>query len=160
MGQSIPVRFEELKSSGALPSPTGVGMRILEITRTDDYSVDEMADAIMSDPSLTGRILQLANNASVAGSESVTTVTGAIMRLGSSTVRTLALAFSLVSEREAGACRPFDYERYRSSPRTGVGAQVRRPHRRGEPEEVTAPCSARWACSPSPPSTACATARS
>ena len=125
MGQSIPVRFEELKSSGALPSPTGVGMKILEITRTDDYSVDEMADAIMSDPSLTGRILQLANNASVAGSESVTTVTGAIMRLGSSTVRTLALAFSLVSDREAGACRPFDYERYWSlSLARGVGAQV------------------------------------
>lgn len=138
MGQSIPVRFEELKSSGALPSPTGVGMRILEITRTDDYSVDEMADAIMSDPSLTGRILQLANNASVAGSESVTTVTGAIMRLGSSTVRTLALAFSLVSEREAGACRPFDYERYWSlSLARGVGAQVLADHTGvAKPEEA------------------------
>jgi len=109
---SIPVQFEELKSSGDLPSPTGVGMRILELTRTDDYSADDMAEAIMSDPSLTGRILQLANSASVAGTEEVTTVTGAIMRLGGSTVRSLALAFSLVSEREAGACRPFDYERY------------------------------------------------
>ncbi|MEC8493534.1 MAG: diguanylate cyclase [Planctomycetota bacterium] len=138
MGQSIPVRFEELKSSGALPSPTGVGMKILEITRTDDYSVDEMADAIMSDPSLTGRILQLANNASVAGSESVTTVTGAIMRLGSSTVRTLALAFSLVSDREAGACRPFDYERYWSlSLARGVGAQVLADHTGvAKPEEA------------------------
>ena len=138
MGQSIPVRFEELKSSGALPSPTGVGMKILEITRTDDYSVDEMADAIMSDPSLTGRILQLANNASVAGSESVTTVTGAIMRLGSSTVRTLALAFSLISDREAGACRPFDYERYWSlSLARGVGAQVLADHTGvAKPEEA------------------------
>lgn len=108
----IPVEFEELKSSGDLPSPTGVGMRILEITRTDDYSAEDMADAIMSDPSLTGRILQLANSANLAGTEAVTTVSGAIMRLGGTTVRTLALAFSLVSEREAGACRPFDYDRY------------------------------------------------
>lgn len=122
---TIPVEFEELKSSGDLPSPTGVGMRILEITRTDDYSADDMADAIMSDPSLTGRILQLANNASVAGTESVTTVSGAIMRLGGSTVRTLALAFSLVSDREAGACRPFDYERYWSlSLARAVAAQM------------------------------------
>ena len=149
MGQSIPVRFEELKSSGALPSPTGVGMRILEITRTDDYSVDEMADAIMSDPSLTGRILQLANNASVAGSESVTTVTGAIMRLGSSTVRTLALAFSLVSEREAGARSASARRSWRTTP---AWRSPRRP--------TSAACSARWACSPSPPCTARATARS
>lgn len=121
----IPTEFEELKSSGALPSPTGVGMKILELTRTEDYSVDDMAAAIMSDPSLTGRILQLANSASVAGTEAVTTVSGAIMRLGSGTVRTLALAFSLVSDREAGACRPFDYERYWSlSLARAVSAQI------------------------------------
>lgn len=121
----IPTEFEELKSSGALPSPTGVGMKILELTRTEEYSVDDMADAIMSDPSLTGRILQLANSASVAGNEAVTTVSGSIMRLGSSTVRTLALAFSLVSDREAGACRPFDYERYWSlSLARAVSAQI------------------------------------
>lgn len=138
MSQSIPVEFEELKSSGSLPSPTGVGMKILEITRTDDYSADDMADAIMSDPSLTGRILQLANNASVAGTESVTTVSGAIMRLGSSTVRTLALAFSLVSDREAGACRPFDYERYWSlSLARAVAAQVLAGHTSAsKPEEA------------------------
>ncbi|MEO0661877.1 MAG: HDOD domain-containing protein, partial [Planctomycetota bacterium] len=121
---SIPVQFEELKSSGNLPSPTGVGMRILELTQTDDYSAEDMAEAIMSDPSLTGRILQLANSASVAGNEAVTTVSGAIMRLGGATVRSIALAFSLVSEREAGACRPFDYERYWSlSLARAVGAQ-------------------------------------
>ncbi len=109
---TIPVEFEELKSSNDLPSPTGVGMRILELTRTDDFSAEDMGDAIMSDPSLTGRILKLANSADKAGHESVTTVSGAIMRLGSQTVRDLALAFSLVSDRQAGACRPFDYERY------------------------------------------------
>ena len=108
----IPTEFEELKNSGELPSPTGVGMKILELTSTDDYSAEDMGDAIMSDPSLTGRILRLANSADKAGHEPVTTVSGATMRLGGSVVRDLALAFSLISEREAGACRPFDYERY------------------------------------------------
>jgi diguanylate cyclase (GGDEF)-like protein len=108
----IPTEFEELKNSGELPSPTGVGMRILELTRTDDYSAEDMGDAIMSDPSLTGRILRLANSADKAGHEAVTTVSGATMRLGGSVVRDLALAFSLISDRQAGACRPFDYERY------------------------------------------------
>ena len=109
---SIPVEFDELRNSGDLPSPTGVGMKILEITRTDEFSAEDMGSAIMSDPSLTGRILELANSAERAGQEPITTVSGAIMRLGATMVRNLALAFSLVSEREAGACRPFDYERY------------------------------------------------
>ena len=53
-------------------------------------------------------------------------------------MRTLALAFSLVSEREAGACRPFDYERYWSlSLARGVGAQVLADHTGvAKPEEA------------------------
>ena len=94
--------FEELKLSGNLPSPAGVGMKILQITRTEDYSAEEMGEAIMADSSLTGRILQLANSASNVGQEPTTTVSDAIMRLGGRTVRDLSLAFSLVSERRAG----------------------------------------------------------
>lgn len=110
--QTIPVQFEELRTSQDLPSPAGVGMKILEITSTDEYSVEDMGDAIMSDPSLTGRILELANSAERAGQEPITTVSAAIMRLGATMVRNLALAFSLVSEREVGACRPFEYDKY------------------------------------------------
>ncbi|MGB0330793.1 MAG: HDOD domain-containing protein, partial [Planctomycetota bacterium] len=84
--RAIPVEFEELKSSGTLPSPTGVGIKILEITRTDEFSADDMGQAIMSDSSLTGRILELANSADRAGQEPITTVSAAIMRLGATTV--------------------------------------------------------------------------
>lgn len=117
--------FEELKLSGNLPSPAGVGMKILQITRTEDYSAEEMGEAIMGDSSLTGRILQLANSASNAGHEPTTTVSDAIMRLGGRTVRDLSLAFSLVSERRAGTCKAFDYETYWSlSLARAVSAQV------------------------------------
>ncbi len=107
--------FEELRLSGNLPSPAGVGMRILELTRSEDYSAEDMGLAIMADSSLTGRILQLANSAANAGSEPVTTVEEAIMRLGGNMVRNLALAFSLVSERTTGSCKAFDYDSYWSS---------------------------------------------
>ena len=107
--------FEELKLSGNLPSPAGVGMRILELTRSEDYSAEDMGLAIMADSSLTGRILQLANSAANAGTEPVTTVEEAIMRLGGNMVRNLALAFSLVSERTTGACKAFNYDGYWSS---------------------------------------------
>ncbi|MDF1839135.1 MAG: diguanylate cyclase [Planctomycetota bacterium] len=107
--------FEELKLSGNLPSPAGVGMRILELTRSEDYSAEDMGFAIMADSSLTGRILQLANSAANAATEPVTTVEEAIMRLGGNLVRNLALAFSLVSERTTGSCKAFDYDGYWSA---------------------------------------------
>lgn len=107
--------FEELKASGNLPTPAGVGMRILQLTRTDDYELDEMGHAIMTDSSLTGRILKLANSAAHAKARPATTVSESILRLGSSTVRDLCLAFSLVSERSAGSCSAFDYEGYWST---------------------------------------------
>jgi len=104
--------FEEIKLTGNLPSPAGVGVRILELTRNEEYSVEEMGHAIMADSSLTGRILQLANTGERTGSLPATTVSESIMRLGSRTVRNLALAFSIVSERTTGACRTFQYETY------------------------------------------------
>ena len=130
--------FEELKLSGNLPSPAGVGMKILQITRTENYSAGELGQAIMADSALTGRILKLANNASNSGFEPATTVSCAIMRLGSSTVRDLALAFSLISERSAGTCRGFDYEAYwsRSLARAVCAQLMTRALGTGKPEEA------------------------
>ena len=89
-----------------------MGIKILEITRTDEFSADDMGQAIMSDSSLTGRILELANSADRAGQEPITTVSAAIMRLGATTVRNLALAFSVISERDDGSCKAFNYPLY------------------------------------------------
>lgn len=104
--------FEDLRLSGSLPTPAGVGMRILELTRTEDYSAEEMAEVLRSDPSLTSRILKLANSADRGGVEPCTSVQDALMRLGGRTVRDLALAFSLVSARRGDTCPGFDYEQY------------------------------------------------
>jgi diguanylate cyclase (GGDEF)-like protein len=130
--------FEELRLSGNLPTPAGIGMRILQLTRTEDYSADEMGQAIMSDSSLTGRILKLANSAARGGREPATTVSEAIMRLGSRSVRDLALAFSLVSERSAGTCKAFDYELYwsRSLARAVAAQTLSRVMGYGKPEEA------------------------
>lgn len=130
--------FEELRLSGSLPTPAGVGMRILQLTRTEDYSAEEMGEAIRTDPSLTGRILKLANSASHTGLEPATTVSEAIMRLGSRTVRDIALAFSLISERKPGTCRAFDYDLYwaRSLARAVAAQTLYRVRQIGKPEEA------------------------
>jgi two-component system cell cycle response regulator len=130
--------FEELRLSGSLPTPAGVGMRILQLTRTEDYSAEEMGEAIRTDPSLTGRILKLANSACHTGLEPATTVSEAIMRLGSRTVRDLALAFTLISERKPGTCRAFDYDGYwaRSLARAVAAQTLYRVRQVGKPEEA------------------------
>ena len=130
--------FEEIKLSGELPSPSGVGMRILQLTRTDDYETEEIGQVIMTDSSLTGQILRVANSAANASVEPATTVTEAIMRLGSSSVRDLALAFSLVSDRSVGSCKAFDYEGYwsRSLARAVAAQRLSQQSNVGKPEEA------------------------
>ena len=130
--------FEELKLHGEMPSPSGVGMRVLEITRQDGFSTSELADTIRADAALTGRILKLANSAGRAAAEPVTTVSEAIMRLGASSVRDLALAFSLVQGTRSGDTRGFDYDLYwgQSLARAVCCQEVSRLLGAGKPEET------------------------
>jgi diguanylate cyclase (GGDEF)-like protein len=104
--------FDELKLTGALPSPTGVGVAILRLTQAEDYSMGEVTRVIQSDPALTGRIIKLANSALQAGAEPATTAAQATMRLGVRSVRNVALGFTLVTGNRTGTCQGFDYAGY------------------------------------------------
>src|SRR5262245_14191712 len=130
--------FEELKNSGKLPTPSGVGLRILALTRSEDCSLDEIARVIQADPALTGRILQLANSALTAGVQPATHVREAGVRLGLRTVCSVALGFSLVSGNRTGRCRAFDYDGYWSwSLASAVAAEhLSRELRLGVPGEA------------------------
>lgn len=105
-------RLEEIRLTGTLPSPTGVGLEILRQTSTDDYCISELARTLQADPALTGRIIKLANSSGSAGFDPSSNVEEAALRLGVRTVRNLALGFSLVSGNRSGSCEPFDYEAY------------------------------------------------
>jgi diguanylate cyclase (GGDEF)-like protein len=125
------MQLDELKLTGTLPSPTGIGVAILDLTQGDDYAMADITRIIQSDPALTGRIIKLANNANVAGAQPVTTVGQAAMRLGVRSVRNVALGFSLVSGNRSGACAGFDYESYwRTSLAVAVTAQTFAQHAR------------------------------
>jgi diguanylate cyclase (GGDEF)-like protein len=117
--------FEELKLSGHLPSPSGVGLAILGQTTGDELSLEELSLSIQADPALTGRILKLANSVVMGGGEPVATVRAATERLGVTAVRNVALGFTLVSGNRSGVCEAFDYDRYwESSVATAAAASV------------------------------------
>jgi diguanylate cyclase (GGDEF)-like protein len=105
-------QFEELKNSGKLPTPSGIGLRILVLTRSEDCSLDDIAKVIQADPALTGRILKLANSVITGGAQPATQVRDAGVRLGLRTVCNVALGFSLISGNRTGRCGTFDYDGY------------------------------------------------
>ena len=109
---SDPKNFEELRVSGRLPSPSGVGLQILKLTQDDGHSAREIGQAILGAPALTGRLLKLANSARSGFVQPISTVSEAIIRLGIRTVRNVALGFSLVTENRHGFCAGFDYDRF------------------------------------------------
>ncbi|HEX4071028.1 MAG TPA: diguanylate cyclase [Planctomycetaceae bacterium] len=105
-------RFEELKATGALPSPTGVGLEILRLARDDNSSAADIARLIQADPALTGRTLRLANTGNSAASRPVTNIADSVARLGTRTVSAVALGFTIVAGNRSGKCRGFDYQRH------------------------------------------------
>lgn len=106
----ISKKFDELRLTGTMPTPSAVALRILELTQQDDYDQEELTRAIMADPALSGRLLKLANAA--AQGAVVVDVTTAARRLGAQTVRGVALGFTLIADNRNGAARSFDYDAY------------------------------------------------
>ncbi len=110
--ETFELKFEELKNTGMLPSPSGVGMQILVLTQQEDCSIEELAKIIQTDPALTGRVLKVASSVLYTGNHPVTAVRDAAMRLGLRTLRSVALGFTLVTGNRIGKCEGFDYDKY------------------------------------------------
>ena len=103
--------IEQLRINGGLPSPKGVALAIMQISRRDDATLEEISRLVQSDPVTSGRLLHMANAASV-GARPLASIPEAIIRLGLAAVRQLAMGFSLVDQYRSGACKSFDYPRF------------------------------------------------
>lgn len=130
--------LDEVLASDKLPSPSGVALRILELTRDADAQVDELRQVLSSDPALAGRVLQYANSSLLSGTREVRTVGEAVVRLGMRTLRQVALTFSLLAGARSGPCAAFDYNGFWSrSLAVAVGAEaLAHLVRRVQPEEA------------------------
>jgi diguanylate cyclase (GGDEF)-like protein len=118
-------RLQELKAMGDLPSPRGAALAVMRITRREDVSVPELAHVVQTDPALVGRLIKTANSSQMGAHRPVAAVQDALILLGISTVRYLALSFSLLSNYRSGQCANFDYRRFWShSLACGVAAQA------------------------------------
>jgi diguanylate cyclase (GGDEF)-like protein len=101
-----------LKTADRLPSPPGTALRALELCRRDDTDIHQIADVIMSDPALSGRLLRYANSRVVRVGRKVTSVRDAVLLLGLRTVKMTALGFSVASPDFQPGCPGFQLSRF------------------------------------------------
>jgi len=82
---------------------------IVQLTSSESESIEKLANFILTDPSLSLRILHLANSVTFrASSQEVTSISKAIQLLGLDTIKTCALAMILVDgmpQKHANAVR-------------------------------------------------------
>lgn len=103
--------IEQLRLNGGLPSPKGVALAIMQISRREDATLEEISKLVQTDPVTASRLLHMANAAHIAG-RPIVSVPDAILRLGLTVVRQLAMGFSLVDQYRSGACSAFDYPHF------------------------------------------------
>ncbi len=87
-----------------LPSLPEVAIKVRDTVDSDDVSIRDIADIIMTDAALSARIIQVANSALYRGLSTADTVQVAVTRMGLNTVRTLAT--SLVMKQLFQATHP------------------------------------------------------
>jgi len=104
--------FEQLKATKRLPSPPRTAVRVLELCRNEDSSVQEIADTIMSDPALSSRLLRYANSSIVGAGRKVTSTRDAVRFLGLRSVKLTALGFSIAGPDFEPRCARFDLPRF------------------------------------------------
>lgn len=104
--------FQRLKTSKRLPSPPGVALRILELARSDNASLDDLARTISSDPVLASRLLKFVNSPSAGLGRQIFTLDDAVNQVGLRGVLLMALSFSLVSSGKVNVCPGFALDQF------------------------------------------------
>lgn len=99
-----------LKAGGRLPSPKGVALEVFRLIRKDNVTNQQLAQAIKSDPALSGRLIKVANSLVAYQTRPIASIVDAVSVLGFNTIRQLVLGLSLLEENRSGTCLQFDYQ--------------------------------------------------
>ncbi len=121
----VSVVLEDILSCPSLPTLPAVAVEVIELTQNADVSMDDLARTIQNDQALAAKILRTVNSSFYGLSKPVSSINQAIVLLGLSTVKSLALGFSLVQAQDGGdESSGFDHAAYwRRGLFTAVSAQ-------------------------------------
>ena len=133
-----PERLDRVLSSSRLPTLPTVAIEILELVQQDDVEVKAIAHAISHDAALSSKILKTVNSSYYSQLRQVSTISQAVIVLGTNGVKTLALGFCLARQFKASPDQGFDnLTIWQRSVYTAVAARTLAKHLRLEQiEEV------------------------
>lgn len=107
------IDFNEVKASNALPSPKGLGLKIIQMCQEEQVSLRELSKLISADPVLSGRIIKIANAVNRNKQRQIGSITNDVLILvGVHAVRQVVLGISLVTLYKNGECENFDYVQF------------------------------------------------
>lgn len=87
--------LDRIIASPRLPSVPAVALQVIDLVQNPDVDIDHLAATIANDPALAGKILQTVNSSFYAQSRTIASIPHAIVVMGLTSVRTLALGFTL-----------------------------------------------------------------
>jgi diguanylate cyclase (GGDEF)-like protein len=109
---AVRTRAEEIRGMDDFPKPKGAANALIRLTQREGTSLAVMAHALKSDPTLSVRVIRVANGVGGADHGPLVSLRDAVDVLGVAPVRTLALGFSLIATCRGGQCRDFDFSRF------------------------------------------------
>ena len=78
-----------------LPMFSGTAVRIQRAFQVEEVDIDEIVRLISSDPAIAARVLELANSAAVRGTQQITDLRQAVIRMGDKLVQSSVLTFAM-----------------------------------------------------------------
>ena len=87
-----------LREDFRVPAMPEVTVKLMNLTRNDDFTLDELTDTIVTDQAIVASIMRYANSALHNHQQGVQTVPAAVRRLGSDQVINISLAASLAAK--------------------------------------------------------------
>ncbi|MDP2761318.1 MAG: diguanylate cyclase [Sideroxyarcus sp.] len=101
--------LSKLKTSGQLPTPKGIALRVIKLTQQSNVSHYDLVRLIGTDPSLSQRVVKAANALLGHVSRPVVKIHDAVTVLGLRALRQLVLGIALIADYRHGPCANFDY---------------------------------------------------
>lgn len=104
------MNIDKIMQSPDLPSPTGVALKVMELSIDENSTTEQIAEVIELDPAISSRLLKLVNSPFTGATRQVASVSRAVSLVGVRTVSSLAMGFSLVKDHREGQCEEFDFD--------------------------------------------------
>ncbi|HXE53004.1 MAG TPA: HDOD domain-containing protein [Tepidisphaeraceae bacterium] len=104
--------LDRIRECPTLPSLPAVALKVLELTQSAEFDLTDVARLLSKDPALSSKILRTVNSSFYGNGHTVSTISQALVLLGSQAVRTLVIGFSLGSNLSKNKSGSFDRATY------------------------------------------------